>query len=105
MADREFRIESDIPYPGESKSVAGRPPRFPFHKLDVGQSFFVASSHENFSAERQLAHALYKARETMGHDFRWVRADGGFRIFRLAGTAETRRHRRANGVKEDSADA
>jgi hypothetical protein len=91
--DKTFPIETGVPFPGKQKTAAGRPSIYPFSKLEVNQSFFVASERPTFSSERTLCAAYHKARETMGHNFAWAREEGGFRIFRLPGEAVVKKHR------------
>jgi hypothetical protein len=84
-----FRIEPDIPFPGK-QSDAGRPHLYPFAEMAVGDSFFVPSTEQYFSAVRGLSSSLGAARRKTGFNLVWARVENGFRIWRLEGQYQAR---------------
>lgn len=95
----QYPIERGVPVPENTKSAAGRPTRYPFADLQVGDSFFVKSSKKHFTSERSLCSALHRARTLLGWNFIWSRADDGFRIHRLEGKAIPREYIRRSSKR------
>jgi hypothetical protein len=81
----QYKIESGFVY-RKPPSRAGKNANFPFRSMNVGDSFFVPSDHENFSDNTQLNAAMNRARAKLGINLVWSREEGGFRIFRIDGT-------------------
>lgn len=74
----EYKIEKRIPIPARIYGGAGRPEKYPWGSLRVGESFFVGdrsiqtvSSAAGFAAERH--NAKYTCRTV----------DGGVRVWRV----------------------
>lgn len=78
----EFKIESGIPLPGDCGR--GRPRKYPFPDMEVGDSFFCEGSHS-----RTVQFKAYKAAQEYAHrnppmKFSGRLVEGGIRIWRVA---------------------
>lgn len=71
-----YEIEKGIPV-AEIQLVD---PRYPFEKMEVGDSFFV--KHEGKSRNAVSA-AVYYYEQKLGRDFAQRKVEGGFRIWRI----------------------
>jgi len=79
-----MKVESDIPIPetphGEtSRGKIGRPPKYPFHQMGVGESVFIDGQGMKGSAYRCARHYA------QSHDKKFCakELDGGIRIWRV----------------------
>ena len=52
-----FDIQSDVPM---AKGKAGRPPKYPFHKMNVGDSFFMPCDGNAAEVSRRAWDAGYR---------------------------------------------
>ena len=74
-------IETDVDLP---KRRAGRPPRDPWEKLGVGDSFFVAASWDEYDAvSNKVRASAWNWGKPRGIRFASRRVEGGVRIWRV----------------------
>lgn len=80
MADRKITIDDNpIPIPPPATGPQkGKSFKYPFHKLDVGESFFV----ENLQS-RNLGGSVTYASKVLGRKFITRSMDGGVRVWRV----------------------
>ena len=86
-ATSEFAISSDIPLPSIQRGGGVRESKYPFSKLEIGQSFFVKSTPKAFAStisgqNRKFAKSTPKRKFTL----RAVTENGvnGVRVWRMA---------------------
>jgi cell division septum initiation protein DivIVA len=89
---QEFKIEKSIPVP-ESKRGGRKADVYPFESLEVGDSFFVASTEAKPNPAKSLASTVSSATKryanaTPKRAFTVRAVDGGARIWRVAPKAE-----------------
>ena len=71
--DIPMKTDNNTNHPG--LPVGGRPPKYPWRDLDIGQSFFV-------DAVRSVPQQAYLAGRRLGRTFITRREDNGFRVWR-----------------------
>lgn len=74
-----YDIDDSIPLPKRKGNSAGRPPKYPFAKMDVGQSVFFDG--ESYSSKVCIAAHAYGRRH--GKRFSTRSVDGGLRVWRV----------------------
>lgn len=74
-----YDIDDNVPLPKRTGNSAGRPPKYPFGKMEVGQSVFFGG--ESSSSKAAIAAHAYGRRQ--GKRFSARKADGGVRIWRV----------------------
>lgn len=75
-APPEIRIDKDVPLP--PRSAIGRPPIYPWRRLEVGDSFLVDSSKVSVRNQANLMGAK------TGKKFSVRKTEDGFRVWRTA---------------------
>lgn len=75
----EIKIESNIPI--EASYTNGRPEKYPWRKMEVGDSFFVSS--DTMDLKRASTYAWEAGRRT-GCKFACRRQEDGIRIWRVS---------------------
>ena len=78
-----YEIEKNVPIP--KPQVVGRPSKYPFEKMDVGDSFFVENQkHESvYKLSVTISQATRRSR-LKGKRFTVRQLDGGVRVWRTA---------------------
>jgi hypothetical protein len=76
VANGQIEIETGVPLPLDSKS--GPATKYPWAKLEVGESFFVAVPPRHFAS--MVVHAS----RTHSRKFIQRQVDGGIRVWRVA---------------------
>ncbi|HDR9153808.1 DUF7303 family protein [Burkholderia vietnamiensis] len=76
---REFVIEKGLPIPAPTR---GRPQRYPFSKLEIGDSFFVEGDPS--ARLKELSNCANYHRRFHGGNFVVRAVDGGVRVWRIA---------------------
>jgi hypothetical protein len=74
----EFAIEKGLPIPAPTR---GRPPRYPFSKLEIGDSFLVAGDGANLL--KDLSNCASYHRRNHGGNFVVRTVEGGVRVWRV----------------------
>ncbi|WP_446903020.1 DUF7303 family protein [Burkholderia sp. YIM B11467] len=77
----EYVIEKGLPIPS---STRGRPQRYPFSKMEIGDSFFV--SGEPAALLKELSNCANYHRRNHGGNFVVRSVKGGVRAWRIAPT-------------------
>jgi hypothetical protein len=75
-----MQIEKDVPMP--TSKGRGRPPKYPFGKMEIGDSFFV-----NFTGDASRCNevvAAYQYGRQNNKAFSARKEDGGIRIWRIS---------------------
>jgi hypothetical protein len=75
----EYVIESGIPMPSPVSGPGVR--KYPFDRLEVGQSFYLSGKEKDFST---LRNAAFQHARRYGKKFITRRVDGGARCWRIA---------------------
>ena len=75
----DIKIDADIPIKASYNN--GRPEKYPWRKMEVGDSFFVSS--ETMNLKRASTYAWDASRRT-GRKFACRRQDDGIRIWRIS---------------------
>ena len=79
-----FDIQSDVPM---AKGKAGRPPKYPFHKMNVGDSFFIGCfRHEQSGKAKSVRRAAWRRMGKGAVSVKSVFENGvyGVRVYRVA---------------------
>lgn len=80
MSYIRVKVDKHIPMPDQMRKQ-GRPKgayKYPFHELDVGDSFFIGDAKQN-----TIAQSIYRAQRLHpGRRFVMAVLDGGIRIWR-----------------------
>jgi hypothetical protein len=81
--DQGVKIEKGVPLPPNyNQPGKGRPAKYPFRKMEVGDSFFLAGDKRVCGSVSSSCHHL-----TMRHpEFRFTvrKVEGGYRVWRIA---------------------
>jgi len=75
----QIKIDSDIPL--EANYNNGRPEKYPWRKMEIGESFFVLP--DMMTPKRASTHA-WEASLRTGRKFACRRQEGGVRIWRIS---------------------
>lgn len=73
-----FKIETDVPIP---QSAHGRPPKYPFRELEIGESFFVQNTEDHQVRTIRFLISYYKKKH--GLKFKTMRENNGLRVWRV----------------------
>lgn len=76
-----FEIEHDIPIPSPIRE--GKPPVYPWRKMEIGDSFLVPLDSYSRKAHSRLSTALSQAGRRSGRKFCTRRVEGGIRVWRI----------------------
>jgi hypothetical protein len=83
-----FAIESNVPVPGKGGTAGrGRPRKYPFPDLRVGQSFVVPVGREDpdsVAARVRVSASMYGKRHRVSLTTRWVPGAAAIRVWRVA---------------------
>jgi hypothetical protein len=71
-----IKIDKGILLP--ARSCKGRPAKYPWRQMDVGDSFFVEARKSS-----DFGGAINHARKTTGYEFISRSVDGGLRVWRV----------------------
>jgi len=78
VADNAFRIEKDVPLPGR-KVGHGRPQKYPFDAMEVGDSFFIPGAKISL-----LGGPISRAvKRNPGTKWAGRKVNGGVRVWRV----------------------
>lgn len=76
----KIEVDSNIPIPARRR----RPSKYPFEKMDLGDSFFIESTEDRPNPERALGSVVHAANKRYGEmKFRIAKVDGGARVWRV----------------------
>lgn len=78
-----FMVDKGIPVPAKA---AGRPSVYPFATMEIGDSFFVPGDSRKLV--NSLARTAHYHAQKSGKKFATRMADGGARVWRIAGDKE-----------------
>jgi len=74
-----MKIEKNIPMERDQAGGAGRPPKYPFANMEIGDSIFVEGA--KIPCKEYIAAQQFASRH--GWKFSGRRIDGGVRIWRI----------------------
>lgn len=75
----ELKIDKDVPIP--ASDPGGRPEKYPWQKMEVGDSFLIPLESMKHKSAINLA---YQAGQRTGRKFSGRRIEGGTRVWRIA---------------------
>ena len=75
----EIKIDSDIPI--DANYTNGRPEKYPWRKMDIGDSFFVSS---DMMSPKRVSTYAWEAGLRTGRKFACRRQEDGIRIWRIS---------------------
>lgn len=73
-----FEIEKNLPLPERQRGTPGRNAKYPFAKLEVGDSFFIPGIKVQSASRNANYHSM-----RLGRKFVCRTVDGGVRIWRI----------------------
>jgi len=81
-----FEVENGIEIPAPKRG-RGRPPKYPWAEMEIGDSFFVEAqegrSIENQQRSLSASGRSYGVRKHVGMKFRTRTVEGGVRVWRI----------------------
>ena len=80
----KFKVEAGIPIPPRSAKLGARKDsKYPFARMEVGDSFFIPTTGPKDPAYKRLLSSVSQAKRRFGINLQSRVVDGGVRVWRL----------------------